>query len=71
MDLYSLRFKLQDVEKEIIKEKDSQENILIEEFQKIFLEYAEGLSTGETTKKDIERLVVDLVKEVKTIERTV
>lgn len=25
MDLYSLRFKLQDVEKEILKEKDNQE----------------------------------------------
>lgn len=71
MDLYSLRFKLQDVEKEIIKEKDNQENVLIEEFQKIFLEYAEGFSVGEINKKDIERLVSDLVKEVKTIERTV
>ena len=71
MDLYGLRFKLQDVEKEIIKEKDNQENVLIEEFQNIFLEYAEGFSTGETSKKDIERLVMDLVKEVKTIERTV
>lgn len=71
MDLYGLRFKLHDVEKEIIKEKDNQEKILIEEFQKIFLEYAEGFGTGEITKKDIDRLVVDLVKEVKTIERTV
>ena len=71
MDLYSLRFKLQDVEKEILKEKDNQEKILIEEFQKIFLEYAEGFSTGETSEKDIERLVSDLVKGVKTIERTV
>lgn len=71
MDLYGLRFKLQDVEKEILKEKDNQEKILIEEFQKLFLEYAEGFSTGETSKKDIDRLVVDLVKEVKTIERTV
>lgn len=71
MDLYGLRFKLQDLEKEIIKEKDNQENALIEEFQKIFLEYAEGFSIGEISKKDIERLVVDLVKEVKRIERTV
>lgn len=71
MDLYGLRFKLQDVEKEILKEKDSQEKLLIEEFQKIFLEYAEGFSAGEINKKDINRLVVDLVKEVKTIERTV
>ena len=71
MDLYGLRFKLQDVEKEILKEKDNQEKILIEEFQKLFLEYAEGFTTGETSKKDIERLVTDLVKEVKTIERTV
>lgn len=71
MDLYGLRFKLQDVEKEIIKEKDNQEKLLIEEFQKIFLEYAEGFSAGEINKKDINRLVVDLVKEVKTIERTV
>lgn len=71
MDLYGLRFRLHDVEKEIIKEKDNQEKILIEEFQKIFLEYAEGFNTGETSKKDIDHLVMDLVKEVKTIERTV
>ena len=31
MDLYSLRFKLQDVEKEIIKEKDNQEKIIFGE----------------------------------------